>query len=52
MNAVAPQITGVSIVSLHSLLRRKSNKNIKALRYWSLRGESTGDRWIPLTKDK
>ena len=25
--------------------------NIKALRRWPLWGESTGDRWIPLTKD-
>ena len=25
-------------------------ENIKALRHWPLWGESTGDRWIPLTK--
>ena len=25
-------------------------ENIKAPRYWPLWGESTGDRWIPLTK--
>ena len=25
-------------------------ENIKASRHWPLRGEFTGDRWIPLTK--
>ena len=27
-----------------------SKENIKALRHWPLYRESTGDRWIPLTK--
>ena len=27
-------------------------ENIKAPRYWPLWGESTADRWIPLTKDQ
>ena len=35
---------------LDRLFRHISKKNIKAPRHWSLRGESTGDRWIPHTK--
>ena len=27
-------------------------ENIKTPRHWSLWGEYTGDRWIPLTKDQ
>ena len=42
MNAMASQITGVSIAQI--------KENIKAPRHWLLWGESTIDRWIPLTK--
>ena len=35
---------------LNRLFRRRLHKNIKAPRYWHLRGKSTGDRWFPLTK--
>ena len=35
---------------LNCLFRHRSNKKIKAPRRWPLRGESTGHRWIPLTR--
>ena len=35
---------------LNRLSRRRIKKNTKAPRHWPLWGESTGDRWIPLTK--
>ena len=41
MSAMASEIAGVSIVCL---------LNIKGARHWPLLGESTGNRWIPLTK--
>ena len=49
MNAMASQIIGVSIVCL-PCVQAQIKKNIKAPRHWPLLGESTGDRWIPLTK--
>ena len=33
------------------LVQAQIKENIKAPRHWPLSGESTGDRWIPLTKD-
>ena len=47
MSAMVSQITSVSIVCSTACLGKE---NIKAPRYWPLWGESTGDRWIPLTK--
>ena len=35
---------------LNLLFRHKSKKTSNAPRHWPLCGESTGDRWIPLTK--
>ena len=34
---------------LNLLFRRRSKENIKAPRHWPLRGEFTGNRWIPCT---
>ena len=48
MSAMAPQITGLECL-LNGL---QIKENIKAPRHWRLWGESTGDRWIPLTKDQ
>ena len=45
MSAMASQITGVSIVCSKFYLWK-----IKAPRHWPLWGESTGDRWILITK--
>ena len=52
---MASQITGVSIVCrLFRVDKNEKNKtkqkNIKGPRHWPLWGESTGHRWIPLTK--
>ena len=33
-----------------SAVASQIKENIKAPRHWLLRGESTGHRWIPLTK--
>ena len=49
MSAMASWITGVSIVC-STVCSDVHQRNIKAARYWPLWGESTGDRWIPLTK--
>ena len=35
---------------LNRLFKARIKENIKALRYWPLWGEFTGDRWIPRTK--
>ena len=43
MNAMASKITGVSV-------QAEIKENIKAHRHWPLWEESTGHRWIPLTK--
>ena len=48
MNAMASQIIGVSIFA-QPCVQAQIKKNIKAPRHWPLLGESTGDRWIPLT---
>ena len=48
MGAMASQITSVSIVC--STVCSQIKENIKTLRHWPLWGESTGHRWIPLTK--
>ena len=37
---------------LDRLVKAQITEIIKAHRYWPFRGESTGDRWIPLTKDQ
>ena len=49
MSAMASQIAGVSIVC-STICSGAHQKNIEALRHWPLWGESTGVRWIPLTK--
>ena len=48
MRATASQITGVSVAQPFVQAQFKENTN--APRHWPLWGESTGDRWIPLTK--
>ena len=53
IGAMASQITDVSIVCLTVYaVQAQIKENIKAKvpRHWHLWGESTGDRWIPLTK--
>ena len=35
---------------VNRLFKVQIKENIKELRHWPLRGEFTGDRWIPLTK--
>ena len=37
---------------LNRLFKAQIKENTKAPRYWPLRGEFTGERWIPLTKDQ
>ena len=49
MSAVSSQITGVSIVC-STVYSGAIKENLKAPRHWPLYGESSGDRWIPLTK--
>ena len=51
MSAMAPQITGVSIVC-SPFVQTQIKKPIKAPLHWPLWGESIGDRWIPLTKGR
>ena len=51
MSAMAPQITGVSIICSTASVQAEIKENIKDPRLWPLCGESTGDRWILLTKD-
>ena len=50
MDAIASQITSLTIVywTIHSGADQR--KKIKALRHWPLCGEFNGDQWIPLTK--
>ena len=49
MSAMASQITGVSIVA-QPFDQAQIKEKIEAPRHWPLWRESTGDRWIPLTK--
>ena len=49
MGAIASQVIGVSIVYL-SFIQAQIKEEIKALRHCTLCGESTGHRWIPITK--
>ena len=49
MSQMASQITSVSVVC-STICSGAIKENIKVLRHWPLWGESTGDRWIPLTK--
>ena len=46
---IASQINGVSIVCT-TIFQAQINEIIKAPRHWLLCGETTGNRWIPLTK--
>ena len=46
---MASQITGVSM-AIQPFAQTQIKENIKAPCHWPLGGESTGDRWIPLTK--
>ena len=48
-SAMASQITGVPIVC-STVCSGADQENVKAPRHWPLWGESTGDRWIQLTK--
>ena len=48
MGVMASQITSLMVV-YSSFIQTHINENIKALRHWHLRGEFTGDRWIPRT---
>ena len=50
MSPMASQITSVLIV--FSTIYIHGTENIKAPRYWPLWGETTGDRWFPITKDQ
>ena len=50
MSAMASQITGILIVCSTVCTGADKKKSVKAPHHWPLRGESTGDRWIPLTK--
>ena len=45
MNAMASEITGVSIVSL-MVYSGADKKNSKAPRHWALWGQFTGDPWF------
>ena len=49
MSKMASQITVVSII-FQPFVEEQIKENIKALHRWPLWGESTGYRWIPLTK--
>ena len=49
MGAMASQTIGVSIV-YSTVCSDVDQRNIKALRYWPLWGEFTGNRWIPRTR--
>ena len=49
MSAMASIITSLTIVCT-TVYSGADEKNIKALRRWSLCGEFTDDRWIPHTK--
>ena len=42
----------VSMLSTIFIVQVQIKENIKAPRHWPLWGESTGDRWIPITKDQ
>ena len=51
MSAMASQITGVSIVCpAQPFVQAHIKGNINVPGHLPLWGESTGDRWIPLTK--
>ena len=47
--AMSSQITSLAIV-YSTVYSGADQINIKAPRHWPLRGEFTGDRWIPRTK--
>ena len=49
MSAIASQITSLTLFT-QPLIKAQIKENIKAVRYWPLWGELTGDRWIPRTK--
>ena len=49
MSAMPLQILGVSLF-VQPFFQAQIKENIKAMRHCPLWGESTGDRWIPLTK--
>ena len=49
MSTLASQITSLAIV-YSTFIRVEIKENIKAPLHWPFCGESTGDRWIPLTK--
>ena len=48
MGAIASQITSLTIAT-QPFIPAQFKENIKAPRHWPLWGETTGDRWIPLT---
>ena len=49
MSVTVSRITGISIVC-SAVCSGTDQRNIDALCHWPLWGESTGHRWIPLTK--
>ena len=49
MTAMASQITGSRLFA-QPCVQAQIKENIKAPRHWPLWGESTGDRWLPVTK--
>ena len=49
MSTITYQITCFSIVS-SIVVQAQIKENIKVRRHWPLRGESTGERWILITK--
>ena len=51
MGAMASQITSLAIV-YSTVYSGAYKKNIKAPSHWPFRGEFTGDRSIPHTKDQ
>ena len=45
-------ISPASPVFTQPFIQAQIKDNIKALRYWPLCGEFTGDQWIPRTNDQ
>ena len=49
MDTIASQITSLRLF-IQLFIQAQIKENIIAPRHWPLRGEFTGDRWIPRTK--
>ena len=48
MGMMASQVTNLTLFT-QPFIQAQNKENTKAPRHWPLRGEFTGDRWIPLT---